>query len=100
MYPYAYMDSLSIFEETQLPPIDRFYSHLTDEGISEKEYEHTKTMWREFDKDRMKDYHDLYLLSDVLLIADVFKNFRNVCLKNYQLDPAWYYTSPWDAALK
>ena len=51
----------------------------------------------------MKDYHDLYLLSDVLLLADVFENFRNVCLKNYRLDPAWYYTAPglaWEAALK
>ena len=51
----------------------------------------------------MRGYHDLYLESDVLLLADVFENFRNVCLKNYKLDPAWYFTSPgiaWDAALK
>ena len=51
----------------------------------------------------MRGYHDLYLESDVLLLADVLENFRNVCLKNYKLDPAWYYTSPgivWDAALK
>ena len=51
----------------------------------------------------MRGYHDLYLESDVLLLADVFENFRNVCLKNYKLDPAWYYTSPgiaWKAALK
>ena len=51
----------------------------------------------------MSGYHDLYLESDVLLLADVYENFRNVCLKNYKLDPAWYYTSPgiaWDAALK
>ena len=103
VYPYEYMDSLSKLEETQLPPIDRFYSHLTDEGISEEDYEHAKTVWKEFDIDRMKDYHDLYLLSDVLLLADVFENFRNVCLKNYKLDPAWYYMAPglaWDAALK
>ena len=45
-YPYEYMDSLSKLEETQLPPIDRFYSHLTDEGISEEEYEHAKTVWK------------------------------------------------------
>ena len=51
----------------------------------------------------MRDYHDLYNQSDVLLLADVFENFRDVCLKNYNLDPAWYYTAPglaWDAALK
>ena len=55
------MDSLGKLEETQLPPIDRFYSHLTDEGISEEEYEHAKTVWKEFDIDRMREYHDLYL---------------------------------------
>ena len=51
----------------------------------------------------MGDHHDLYLKTDVLLLADVFEEFRSVCLENYELDPAWYYTSPglaWDAALK
>ena len=51
----------------------------------------------------MGDYHDLYIKSDVLLLADVFEEFRNVCLENYDLDPAWYYTAPglaWNAALK
>ena len=51
----------------------------------------------------MRDYHDLYLKSDTLLLADIFENFRDVCMKNYKLDPAWYYTAPglaWDAALK
>ena len=51
----------------------------------------------------MGEYHDLYLKSDVLLLADVFEEFRHVCMENYSLDPAWYYTSPglsWDALLK
>ena len=51
----------------------------------------------------MKDYHDLYLELDVLLLADVFENFREVCLDNYKLDPAWYLTAPglsWDAMLR
>ena len=51
----------------------------------------------------MRDYHDLYLKSDVLLLADVFENFHDLCLKNYELDLVWYYTAPgltWDAALK
>jgi len=50
-----------------------------------------------------REYHDLYLKTDVLLLADVFENFRNICLNNYDLDPTWYYTSPglaWDACLK
>ena len=51
----------------------------------------------------MGEYHDIYLKSDVLLLADVFEEFRNVCMEHYSLDPAWYYTSPglsWDALLK
>ena len=51
----------------------------------------------------MGNYHDLYLKSDVMLLADVFEEFRNVCLENYNLDPAWYFTAPglaWDASLK
>ena len=103
VYPYEYMDRLSKLAEKQLPPSNRFYSHLTEEGISEDDYEHAQIVWKEFKIKSMRGYHDLYLESDVLLLADVFENFRNVCLKNYKLDPAWYFTSPgiaWDAALK
>jgi len=52
---------------------------------------------------RFREYHDLYLLTDVVLLADVFENFRNVCLEIYELDPCWYYSAPglaWDACLK
>jgi len=59
-------------------------------------------VWTEFERKTLKEYHDLYNLSDVLLLADVFENFRDVCIDNYGLDFAWYYTSPglaWDAAL-
>ena len=103
VYPYEYVDCLEKLEEKQLPPIEKFYSHLNEEHISSEDYEHAQRVWKEFEIGSMRDYHDLYLLSDVLLLADVFENFRNVCLKNYKLDPAWYYTSPglaWDAALK
>ena len=51
----------------------------------------------------MKDYHNLYNLSDVLLLDDVFENFRNICMNHYRLNPAWYFSAPglaWDAALK
>ena len=48
----------------------------------------------------MGEYHDLYLTTDVILLADIFENCRDVCVKNYKFDPAWYYTSPWDALLK
>ena len=51
----------------------------------------------------MKDYHNLYNLSDVLLLADIIENFRNICMNHYGLHPAWYFSSPclaWDAILK
>ena len=72
VYPYEYMDSLSKLEETELPPIYRFYSHLTEEGISGHDYEHAQNVWEELKKKSMRGYHDLYLESDVLLLADVF----------------------------
>ena len=103
VYPYEYMDCSSKLDDEELPPIDKFYSRLSEEGISEEDYEHAQTVWKEFDMKSMRMYHDLYLKTDVFLLADVFENFRNVCLENYKLDPAWYYTSPglaWDAALK
>ena len=51
----------------------------------------------------MGEYHDLYLKSDVMILADVFEQFRKTCLEHYELDPCWYYTAPglsWDALLK
>ena len=80
-----------------------FYSKLNNEHISDEDYEHAQKVWEAFDCKTLKDYHDLYLESDVLLLADVFETFRDVCMTNYELDPAWYYTAPglaWDAALK
>ena len=53
--------------------------------------------------EHLKDYHELFNETDVLLLADVFESFRNICIKNYKLDPAHYYTAPglsWDACLK
>jgi len=102
-YPYDYMDSIDRLSETKLPPKESFYSKLVDAGISDEDYDHAQTVWREFGCNTLRDYHDLYNVSDVLLLADVFENFRDVCMRNYKLDPAWYYTSPglaWDAALK
>ena len=101
VYPYDYVDSLDW--ELQLPPKETFYSKLNDEHISNKDYEHAQKVWEAFDCTTLKDYHDLYLESDVLLLADIFETFRDVCMTNYELDPAWYYTAPgltWDAALK
>ena len=103
VYPYEYASSCARFDDKQLPPKEAFYSKLSGEGISDDDYKHAHAVWDEFGMKTFKDYHDLYNKSDVLLLADVFENFRDVCVKNYQLDPAWYYTAPglaWDAALK
>jgi hypothetical protein len=103
VYPYDYVDCLAKLDETSLPPKDSFYSRLNDSGITDEDYEHAQTVWKEFGCKTFRDYHDLYNESDVLILADVFENFRDVCMKHYKLDPAWYYTAPglaWDAALK
>ena len=103
VYPYDFMDNIKKFKETNLPPKEKFYSKLNDEHITQQDFEHAQNVWKTFNCKNMGDYHDLYLKTDVLLLADVFEEFRNVCLENYELDPAWYFTSPglaWDAALK
>ena len=103
VYPYEYMDSWDKFEEKQLPSNDEFYSRLNMSGISEKDYQHACKVWNEFGLKNMGDYHDLYLKTDVILLANVFESFRKVCLDNYGLDPAHFYTAPglaWKASLK
>ena len=103
VYPYDYVSDLSKLSETQLPPKEAFYSKLNDEHISEEDFYHAIRVWDTFNCKTIRDYHDIYLKSDVLLLADVFESFRKTCLKHYQLDPAHYYTAPglaWDACLK
>ena len=103
VFPYDWFDGFDKLNETKLPPKEAFYSKLNDEDITEDNYQHAQKVWETFNMKTMREYHDLYLKSDVLLLADVFENFRDVCSKNYGLDPAWYYTAPglaWDAALK
>ena len=103
VYPYDYMNSFERLSETTLPPIESFYSELNKSSISEDNYTQVQNVCETFEMETLQDYHDLYLKTDVLLLADVFENFRDVCKENYGLDPAWYYTDPglaWDAALK
>ena len=102
VYPYEYMTNFEKFQETQLPPQDAFFSKLNGEGISNEDFLHAQNVWRKFSAN-LGDYHDLYLKTDVLLLADVIENFRQVLLENYHLDPAWFLTAPsffWAAMLK
>ena len=103
VYPYDHMDSFQKFEETELPTQEQFYNLLNDESISDEDYQHAQNVWKTFNMKSMGDYHDVYLKADVLLLADVFENFRKTCLQYYGLDPCYYFTSPglsWDAMLK
>ena len=103
IYPYEYMDSFDRFEEVGLPPVESFYSELTLSGVSKNDYTHAQKVYEALECRDLGDYHDAYLCSDVLLLADVFENFRDTCHEHYGLDPAHFYSAPglaWQGALK
>ena len=103
VYPYDYMNSFDKFNDEHLPSKEQFYSRLTEEDITNDDYNKAKQIWKHFDIKNMGEYHDLYLKTDVLLLTDVFENFRDMCLSYYGLDPVYYYTLPnfaFDAMLK
>ena len=81
VYPYEYMTSFDKFNESKLPPIECFYSSLNDETIQEKEYKHALNVWNTFNIKNLGEYHDFYLKTDVLLLTDIFENYRNVYLE-------------------
>ena len=102
-YPYEHMNTEEKFNDSKLPPREAFYSKLSGRGITEKDYRHAWNVWNSFKMKTFKEYHELYNITDVLLLADVFENFRDICLKIYGLDPVYYFTAPglaWDACLK
>ena len=113
-YPYEYMNSFERFNEGKLPTTKYFYSSTkarnigmmvkkSDSHISFKDYLTCGKIWVNFDMKNMDDYHDHYFKKDVLLLADVFEKFIDMCLKFYRLDPCHYFSSPglsWDAMLK
>ena len=103
VYPYEYMDEWNKFDEKELPCKESFYSNLTMEDISDTDYKHANNVFEKFNLNNLGDYHDLYVRSDTLLLVDVFENFRNACLNNYELDPAHFTSLPglaWQACLK
>ena len=106
VYPYEYMDEWNKFHEKVLPSKESFYSNLTLENITKTDYAHTNNVFKKFNINNLAEYHDLYVRSDtclILLLADVFENFRNACLSNYELDHAHFVSLPglaWQACLK
>ena len=101
IYPYEYMDDWEKFNETSLREKEDFYSHLNMEDITDADYVHAKKVCKDFEIKNFGEY-DLYVQSDTLLLADVLENFRNMCLKIYELDPAKFLSAPglvWQVAL-
>ena len=103
VYPYEYMDSSERFDETSLPPKKDFYSELNLEDITDKDYEHAQNLREVFGIKNLDKYHNLYIQSNTLLLADVFENFRDKFIEIYELDPAHFLSAPrlaWQACLK
>ncbi|KYN39310.1 hypothetical protein ALC56_06298 [Trachymyrmex septentrionalis] len=103
VFPYEYVDCAEKLQDTRLPPRKSFYSSLTGDIVSESVYAHAANVWQQFSIRTLSEYSDLYLKIDVLLLGDIFENFRESCVASYGLDLAYYYTLPgftWDAMLK
>ena len=103
VFPYSYLDSFERLEETEFPSIESFYDHLKERNIDINDYERGKKIWNYFKCQTLKDYMEIYLTCDVLILADCFEGFRNMSMEHYGLDPAHYISSPglsWDAMLK
>ena len=101
VFPYEYIDCVEKLQDTRLLPRELFFSSLTGDTVSESDY--AANIWKRFSIRTLGEYSDLYLKTDVLLLADIFENFRESCVASYGLDPAHYYTLPgftWDAMLK
>ena len=102
-YPYEYMDNWEKLMEASLPKKEDFYCHLNMEDITNRKYKHAKRVSKNFEIKDFGEYHDLYVQKDTLLLADVFKNFRNMCSEIYELNPAKFLSVTglaWQAALK
>eukprot|EP00794_Sanderia_malayensis_P016248 gene16247-biopygen13795 len=102
-YPYDWVSDASKLNETQLPEKERFYNKLNDEHISDEDYQHAKKVWNFFGCQTFKDYHELHLIRDVLLLTDVSETIRKLGMEYYGLDPCHYISLPalaWDAMLK
>ena len=103
VYPYEYMDDWEKFNETILSEKEEFHSNLNMENITDAYYNHEKRVYTDLEIKTFGEYHDLYLKSDTLLLADIFENFRKMYLIIYELDLVKFLSVPglaWQAALK
>ena len=103
VYPYEYMDNWERFNETSLPDKEAFYSNLNMEDITDVDHRHAKRILKNLTNKNLGDYHDFYVQNDTILLADVFENFRNMCIKVYKFDLAHFLSASglaWQACLK
>ena len=103
VYPYEYINSWEKLNETSLPDKESFCSELNKEGITDEYYAHAQKVWKVSEKKNLGEYHDLYVQSDTLLLADVFENFRDKRIEIYGIDPTHFLPAPglaWQVCLK
>lgn len=102
-FPYEYFDSLERLNEKELPSFEKWYSTLRDEDITKEQQDHVIKTWSAFNCKTFKDYHDIYLKMDVLILADAMETFREFFLEHHEIDPAYCYSAPglsWQCGLK
>ncbi|VEN46542.1 unnamed protein product [Callosobruchus maculatus] len=102
VYPYDFTDSFDKFNYPHIPSHDQFFNRLVEKNISAEQYQHAQLVWNSFGIRNLGEYSDLYLKTDIILLAEVFEQFRSSCHRTYNLDPAHYYTLPgytWDCML-
>ena len=97
------MSDWEMFNEAALPEKEELYSNLNMEDITDTDYMHAKRVCKDFEIKNLGKYLDLYLKSDTLILADIFENFRKMCLKIYHLDPVKFLSASglaWQTTLK
>jgi len=92
VYPYSWVMDHSKFDETSLPPIEAFYNTVNEQALSEEDYRRAREVWTFYKMRTMRDYHDFYLTTDVLLLSDVFSNFRDDVFRKHALDCLYFLT--------
>ncbi|XP_066157591.1 uncharacterized protein [Euwallacea fornicatus] len=103
VFCYDYIDSIDKLDEKTLPSKEYFYNKLEDSHIDDEKYSHASKVWDSFNIQTLGEYSDLYLKTDVILLADIFEHFKLNCISTHNLDPSWYFTMPgytWDCMLK
>ena len=84
VYPYEDMDSWEKYDEITIPPKEAFYSKLNLENMTDKDYAHVQKVWKVFEI-KVVNIKYLYVQYDILLLADVFENFRDKCIKIHKI---------------